>query len=336
MRFDHHIMALSLRKSENPPKGFLTNQVLDEHFYASVKENEIPGFEFGFLNAYRSGEVVATVPYFITHFQINTMLDEGFLKKILGNLGFKMAAIGHPIVAFGQIDGEVSSELLSLVFNHLKKFASVISFKGFPDNLPAEGFVKIKGLPVAVLNIDENFWTNFSSSAKRNFKRKRKISNSLAFKISDGLPNELVDLVYQLYLQTCRQSSIQFAELSKDYFLSTSFLSHYVFAYLEGQLVGFTQVLIRGEVMDAGFIGIDQEKKKTHGVYFSLIMQVIDLAIQKKCKKIEMGETHYYFKKALGGILKESFVYFRHRNTFFHLLMSKLSFLFEPSEKELL
>lgn len=329
-------MTMLLSESNNPPKGFLANQVLDENFYSLVKENEIPGFQFGFLNASISGKVVATVPYFITHFQINTMLDDSFLKKILGSVGFKMAAVGHPIAAFGHIDGEVNTELIKLVFGHLKQFASVVSFKGFPINLPAEGFVRIKGLPVPVLNIGEDFWNNFSRNSKRNFLRKRKKSSSLVFQVSKGLPENMAEDVHKLYLQTCKQSSIQFAELSKNYFLSTSPLSHYIFSYLNGELVGFVQVLIKGEVMDAGFIGIDQEKKKQHGIYFSLVMHAVDLAIQERCKSIEMGETHYYFKKVLGGVLMENFVYFKHRNWVIHFIMSLFSFIFEPSDKELL
>jgi hypothetical protein len=88
--------------------------------------------------------------------------------------------------------------------------------------------------------------------------------------------------------------------------------------------------------MVAGYIGLDQNFSIEHGVYFSLVMRAVDLAIEKKYEKIELGETHYTFKKALGSKLETNYAYFRHRNKLAHAVMSVFSFLFEPSEKELL
>jgi len=329
------VEPLVLHHTTGTPSGFLSQEVLGEAFYASTKEREIPGFEFGYLVATRAGEKIATVPYFLTDFKINTMLEGGWLKRLLGNAGFKMAGVGHPCAAFGQIEGIVTPDLMLAVYEYLRKMASVISIKGFPVDLPAPGFVQIKGFPVAVLYLRENFWGSLSASRRRNLQRKRKVSSAIQFEISQGLPSKHLDKIYEFYVSTCSRSSIDFATLSKNYFVSTSRMSHYVLAYLNGQLVGFIQAICRDKSMVAGYIGVDQNFSKEHGVYFSLVMRVVDFAIEGKFEKIDMGETHYYFKKALGSKLVSNYVYFRHRNIWAHTLMSLFSFLFEPTDKEL-
>ena len=330
------VEPLALHHTSETPPGLLSQEVLGEAFYAATKEREIPGFEFGYLVATRAGETVATVPYFLTDFKINTMLEDGWLKRLLGDAGFRMACVGHPCSAFGQIEGAVTPDLMLAVYEHLIKLASVISIKGFPVDFPAPGFVQIKGFPVAILYVRENFWASLSASRRRNLQRKRKVSSAITFEITQGLPRKHLDEIYQFYVSTCSRSSIDFAALSKDYFVSTSSLSHYVLAYLNGQLVGFIQAICVHKTMIAGYIGLDQNFSREHGVYFSLVMHAVDLAIEKKYEKIDLGETHYTFKKALGSKLETNYVYFRHRNKLVHAVMSVFSFLFQPSEKELL
>jgi len=155
---------------------------MGEAYYASAQEREIPGFTFGYLVAQRTGETIATVPYFVMDFKINTMLEDGWLKRWLGDAGFRMACIGHPCAAFGNIDGAVSEELMSQVFEELKQLAPVVSLKGFKPHMPALGFVEAKGLPVAILTLRENFWQSMSSVRRRNIRRKRKKPQPCALK----------------------------------------------------------------------------------------------------------------------------------------------------------
>lgn len=326
---------LVLHHTKATPLGFLSQEVLGEAYYATTKEREIPGFEFGYWVATRGGDTVATVPYFLMDFKINTMLEDGWLKRLLGNAGFRMACIGHPCAAFGNIDGTVSEELMAQVFLALKQFAPVVSLKGFKPNMPAVGFVQAKGLPVAVLTMRENFWQSMSSARRRNIKRKRKKASALRFEVLRGLPDPYPQLVHDLYIKVHDRSKIQFERLDLNYFVSTAPISQYVLAYLGEELVGFVQTFEKDKRMVAQYIGIDDAFNRAHGIYFALAIRVVDLAIELGCAEIELGETHYEFKRALGCSLKETSVYFRHRNPWMHRLMSLFSFVFEPSEEEL-
>lgn len=327
--------ALLLHHTSETPKGFLSHEVLGEAYYAATREREIPGFEFGYLVATRASEICATVPYFLVDFKINTMLDDGWLKRLLGNAGFRMACVGHPCVAFGNIDGSVSEELMAKVFSALQQFAPVVSLKGFKPNMPAVGFVQAKGLPVAVLNMRANFWQSMSSARRRNIRRKRKKASALRFEVLQGLPDPFPQLVHNLYIKIRDRSKIQFERLDLSYFRSTANISQYVLAYLGEQLVGFVQLFQKDKKIVAQYIGFDDAYNRTHGIYFALAIRVVDLAIELECEQIELGETHYEFKKALGCVLEETSIYFRHRSPWVHRIMSWFSFVFEPSEEEL-
>ena len=268
-------------------------------------------------------------------FKINTMLEDGWLKRLLGNAGFRMACVGHPCAAFGNIDGTVSEELMTQVFSALKQLAPVVSLKGFKPDMPVVGFVQAKGLPVAVLTLRENFWQSMSSVRRRNIKRKRKKASALRFEVLRGLPDPYPQLVHDLYIKVHDRSKIKFERLDLNYFVSTAPISQYVLAYLGEELVGFVQTFEKDKRMVAQYIGIDDAFNRAHGIYFALAIRVVDLAIELGCEQIELGETHYEFKKALGCALQETSVYFRHRNPWVHRLMSLFSFDFEPSEEEL-
>ena len=326
---------LVLHHTKATPLGFLSQEVLGEAYYATTKEREIPGFEFGYWVATRAGDTVATVPYFLMDFKINTMLEDGWLKRLLGNAGFRMACVGHPCAAFGNIDGTVSEELMTQVFLALKQLAPVVSLKGFKPDMAAVGFVQAKGLPVAVLTMRENFWQSMSSARRRNIKRKRKKASALRFEVLRGLPDPYPQIVHDLYIKVHDRSKIQFERLDLNYFVSTATISQYVLAYLGEELVGFVQTFEKDKRMVAQYIGIDDAFNRAHGIYFALAIRVVDLAIELGCAQIELGETHYEFKRALGCSLEETSVYFRHRNPWMHRLMSLFSFVFEPSEEEL-
>jgi hypothetical protein len=329
------VEPLVLHHTSETPPGFLSQEVLGEAYYAATKEREIPGFDFGYLVATRAGKTIANVPYFLTDFKLNTMLDDGWLKRALGNAGFRMACVGHPCVAYGNIHGAVSEELMAQVFSQLQKLAPVVSLKGFKPNMPAVGFVQAKGLPVAVLTLRANFWETMSSARRRNIRRKRKKASALRFEVLRGLPDPYPQIVHDLYIKVHERSKIQFERLDISYFVSTAPISQYVLAYLEGQVVGFVQTLQKDKRMVAQYIGIDASHNRTHGIYFALAIRVVDLAIELECEQLELGETHYEFKKALGCVLQETSVYFKHRNPWLHRLMSLFSFVFEPSEDEL-
>lgn len=329
-------IPLELVDTAEAPEIFLDEWPESGEFYRAT-QLAIPGFTFGYLVVHRAGVRMAVIPYFITDFKLNTMLEEGWFKRLLGGLSLRIVCIGHPTAAFGRIDGQVSEELLGSAFATLSAKAPVVAFKGFGCDLPALGFVRVAGLPVAVLHLDGDFWGTLHRHKKRNdFTRKLKASAALRFEEHDGLPGEYLERAYQLYLNTRSRSSILFECLSPAYFSSTSALSIYILAFLQDRLVGFAQLLPKGSRVVGKYLGMDYTVSREHELYFALSLRTIDISASRGFKEIEFGETSYHFKKELGCELVDTWLYYRHRNPIAHTLLARFAFLLEPSKNELL
>jgi len=326
----------ALESAAQVPDTFLPQALLGGAFYRAVGSQEVPGFTFGSLQARRADGITATVPYFVTRFQFNTMLDEGWPKRLVGNLGIRIACVGHPCAPLGHIDPPeaVDPALLEAVYQHLQHQAPVVAFKGFGPDLPAPGFVRVAGLPVAQLRLRPDFW-NTMPHHRRNFKRKRRAAQDIQFQLHDGLPPELLDPVYALYLNTHAAATVRFEQLSRDYFAHTAHLSRYLLAYWEGRLVAFAQLIQRGDRIAAFYMGMDYSVDRQIGLYFALVMQIVDVASAAGCTEVEYGETSYGLKRNLGCELVDTWIYYRHRNPIGNRIMARLAFLLEPSENEL-
>ena len=333
---DARSAPLTLREVTEPPAGFLTDQPLGGDFYRGAGRLEVPGFEFGYLIASQAGRDLAVAPFFTTKFKLNTLLDEGWLKSAIGNLGLNIACIGHPCAPFGQIEpaSAVTPALLQALFDALSRKAPIVALKGFAADLPAPGFVRVPGLPVAQLALRPRFWESMSHH-KRNFQRKRKAAQALNISVVPGLPEPLVDAVHQLYLNSYRKANVRFEQLSRAYFTSTAPLSHYLLAWLDGELVGFIQLIRKDQHMAAFYMGMNYAVDRKHGLYFAMMMAVVDEALAQGCSNVEFGETSYAFKRSLGCELADTWVYYRHRHPLINPLLARLGFLLAPSEKEL-
>ncbi len=328
--------AIRILDTEETPDNFLDEWPEGGDFYRA-SQHAIPGFDMAYLVANRAGEREAVIPYFLTDFKFNTMLGEGWFKRLFDWASLRIACVGHPTAAFGRIDGKISEALLEGAFAALSARAPVVAFKGFGSDLPATGFVRVAGLPVAVLHFDGDLRSNVHGHKTRNdLRRKLKASAALRFEEHDGLSVEYLARVHQLYLNTRNRSPIRFECLSPAYFLNTSALSIYILAFLNDRLVGFAQMLPKGSKVVGKYLGMDYAVSREHELYFALYLHAMDICTHRGFKEIEFGETSYQFKKELGCELIDTWLYYRHRNPVVHALLARFAHLLEPSGSELL
>lgn len=326
---------MRLLDTGDAPGNFLEQWPENGEFYRAT-QHAIPGFVIGYLVAYQADIRIAVIPYFLTDFKLNTMLQGRLLKRMLGDLSLRIACVGHPSAAFGRIDGQISAALLDGAFAALSAKAPVVAFKGFGPDLPLSGFVRVAGLPAAVLHLGRDFWSTLHGHKIRNdIKRKLKAAASLRFEAQDGLPVEYLERIYQLYLGTRSHAAIQFECVSAAYFINTSAQSIYILAFLQDRLVGFAQMLHKGDKLVGKYLGMDYAVSRAHELYFSLYLQALDIATQRRFSEIEFGETSYAFKKELGCELIDTWVYYRHRNPIAQAVLARFAFLLKPSAKDL-
>ena len=108
-------VPLQLVDTDEAPESFFNEWPESGGFYRAT-QNSIPGFDLGYLVAHRARVRMEVIPYFVTDFQLNAMLEEGWIMRLLGGLSLRVACIGHPTVSFGRIDGQINEELLGRAF----------------------------------------------------------------------------------------------------------------------------------------------------------------------------------------------------------------------------
>ena len=127
---------ITVEELAEPPEDFLAGELEGYEFYKAFQDARIDNFELGYFRALRDGVPVATAPFFVTRYRINTTLKGGWLKRILHPFWLRLACVGHPLADFGMIDGEVSPEVLRAFNARLRSKAGVIAYKDFPETLP--------------------------------------------------------------------------------------------------------------------------------------------------------------------------------------------------------
>lgn len=219
---------LTIEHHASPPPDFLCNEVEGYAFYKAFQNSGIENFEIGYLVATRDQKRVAVVPFFVTRYYVNTTLENGWLKHLLGWLWVRIACVGHPCADFGMIDGEVSAELLQAVNAELFKLAPIVAYKDFGDRLPLRGFSREPNLPVAALEIKGDYYSALSRTKRRDFRRRLRNARSLRIVETDRYPAEHAQRIYELYLQTFNHAEMTFEKLTPRFFENVAPIGKYI------------------------------------------------------------------------------------------------------------
>lgn len=319
------------------PAGAFTNEPEGAAFMNAFAACGLPDFELGFLQVTRAGKVAATTPYFVTQFRLGTMVTQSWLKWLLKPFSFRIASVGHPSTDIGRIEGEVSAAVLSAIDSYLRTKAHLVVFKMFTAVLPTDGFATAQGLPIHVLNLTQ-FAASMRSNLRKNIRKRLEKSAALRFEFRDcdhAFDAELLDQIYKLYLQTEARAGYEFETLPRSYFSNTLSLSQYQLAFLDDRLIGFIQVISRNERSTAKYIGMDYSCNQPYGLYFSLIIKMIESLQTSGCESLELGATSAYFKRLLGAQATATTIYYRHTWPAVHKVLAHCQFLLEPNAEEL-
>ncbi len=77
---------ITVEELAEPPDGFLAGELEGYEFYKAFQEAGIDNFELGYFRAWRDGVAVATAPFFVTRYRINTTLKGGWLKRLAASV----------------------------------------------------------------------------------------------------------------------------------------------------------------------------------------------------------------------------------------------------------
>jgi hypothetical protein len=263
---------LRIEELSKAPDGFLEHDPEDAQFHRAFQAACTSEFQFGYFAIYRDEHRISIVPYFLMDFALNTMLPEGFLKKLFdrlaGGLKLKVACVGHPSSDFGRIHGEISAEVLELVNQQLFKKSKLVAYKGFSKDLPLKGYVQVPGLPVALLTIKGDYWSQLRSNPRHQIKKKLKQAQYLRIEECDFISSVQVQKIYELYLNTYQRAVVKLEKLNLPYFAETASISKYLLFYEGENMIGFCQLFRKKPRVTFRYIGLDYERSQKYGVYF--------------------------------------------------------------------
>ncbi len=129
------------------------------------------------------------------------------------------------------------------------------------------------------------------------------------------------ETLYSFYLAVRRKSRIGIEELGIDFFRTP--LSKILVCEQAGRPVGFIQMIENGNELVFALAGLDYSRNEAHAVYFNLLLKMLEYALARGFRVLELGQTAEDAKLRLGGKFSELHVLIRHSNPLVNRLLPR-------------
>ncbi|MFA5094570.1 MAG: GNAT family N-acetyltransferase [Candidatus Omnitrophota bacterium] len=333
------------------------------NFFKTADETLSHQFVPYYITIYEEGRMVCAAPCFAMDYPLDTTL-EGPLKRLIQKLRskngrlFKVRALicGSPAGRgwvgmrgdkIGYLAEKLEDEMRSVA---RRERAGIIAFKDFTGSsgkifpvLKKRGFHKIPSYPAFELRLPfksfEEYFSTLSRATRKDLKRKFKKSGSLG-RISMEVksePAELLDRIYELYLNTLKKSGVQFEILSKEFFerISSNMpgQTKYFLWFIDGKLAAFDLCLVSGSCLLDEYIGMDYDVAYKYHLYFVTFRDIINWCIANNIKVYQSGALNAEPKKRLDFEFIPQYVYARARNNLLNVFLGFLAGVLKPGEE---
>ena len=343
------------------------NRLICTHRYLkAVEQSRINDCRYFYPVAYENGEIMAhACVYFIS-----TELDafaKGFLKKAIHGirrlwpsfLVMRSLECGTPVAlghTFSFRPGVQQKETLLLLVRAIEQLAQsldvrILLFRDFQEEnrlfhnaFLNEGFRPIKNLPCARLAIRWKSFDDYVNSMRSPYRhkvllRKQKCaSGGIRFERAPDFEPFADDLA-QLWMNAYQHASEYKREiLRRDFFANINNLlgdrSSAILAKREDQIAGFALLLHDDSTLEWLFCGMDYRVDSGYCLYFNLIYQIIEFAIQRGFKEVNLGITTLIPKMDAGAHVEPLHMYMKHSNPALNRIVPRFFTAMTPSCKE--
>lgn len=215
----------------------------------------------------------------------------------------------------------------TLILEVLKHFAKKnpykVNFTGvllkdclvnFPENELSDNRYKHLPNDVSMKLYLKESWNNFedykASLSRKYLQRANKIRKAKEqlevreFSIQEIESN--VQILEQLYLNIASKQAIKMGLLNGQYFveMKRALGDNYKVLgyYLEDKLVAFTSYILGKEEMEIHYIGIDYQYNEECKLYFNILFDGLESAIENRKTSLELGRTAREAKASLGAV----------------------------------
>jgi hypothetical protein len=137
----------------------------------------------------------------------------------------------------------------------------------------------------------------------------------------------------ELFNQVAEQQTIRMGIIGENYFYNYSFSFPHKFSivgyFLESRLIGFASYIKHDSTLELHYIGIDYKFNNERMIYFNILMDGVERAIQIRANQLELGRTAREAKANLGAHPVYFNDFIKIRSWLFSLLFNRLSTYFQ-------
>jgi uncharacterized protein len=323
---------------------------LENYAYFRACEVAVPeGFQFAARTVYRGDELVAACPTFTSRYDVDLAeisgLD-GLLRKLRMTTSFlklnvNIQGFGSPTTEhcpIGVLPSLTNAERVRAINALLTRSDDSVgrhwnSFEIVKDVTPETmqwlqpiavdlGFAIVPNLPTVRLNTDFTDETSYvkslSKSMQTYIRARIKKSTDVDIEIrndSSNLGPELHRLYLMQQVKAATDSGIfdGVSPLFWDTLSDTPDVdSVFILHRLDGDLIGFSMGVVRGETCNIKYIGLQQPIARDKHLYFLNWMAVVRFCIGRGVKVLDVGQNSYNVKTRLGCKLRHSYILLRH------------------------
>ena len=242
--------------------------------------------------------------------------------------------------------------LLETAKTHFEYTPSLILVKEFfqdtfkdSDFIRDQGFVDLSIDVNMSMFIDDSWYTfeDYKQAIRSKFRNKlknvyrasssiniRSLSVQEIRKHTSDINRLYASVVNKAYFKLGKLNTLAFEGFKKnldEQFIFTGFFE-------TDKLIGFTTAIHTQETIEAFHIGFEEKYKKSHSIYQRMLYYFVELAIDKKATRLQLGRTSETIKSNLGATPLSMKLYIRHRNRFLNWLLSPIPSYIEPNDFE--
>ena len=288
-----------------------------------------------------------------------------------GFFNIRILICGLP-ASFGQlnlkiVDESLADEVCSLIAAEMKALAKewkirFLSVKEFLEHnkelgvqLIKEGYFLANSIPYMSMNVRWHSFSLYLTSLRHSYRRHilrsmQKIKSKEPVIIhSDDYDSDTPGITWvlsepgwmspqqyhHLYMRVMDRTKTKLETLNQEFFKELfKDNQHYQLLSLveKGNILSSALLVPYGDTLTFMLVGRANEKDEFDS-YFNLVYGIIAYAIEKKFKKVKLGQTAYWVKQSVGGVAENQYIYFGCTGKFRHWVLRRLNRLIFPEIK---
>ena len=219
------------------------------------------------------------------------------------------------------------------------------------DELNEFGFMKLDSLPYVNMQVRWSTFDKYLNSMRHNYRRQIKDSlfNTTAkhpvireYHSSTDLSSQSETLMlfkpsefdhqkfFKLYLHVMDRAKTKLEILTEDFFKNVferlDNKSMILAVVKDNSIIGAAYLVLDSSKITFLLVGLDYNYRDYHNVLMNLLYGIVQIAIDRKCNNIELGQTSYELKQRIGGKCTDEYLFLKSSS----LVLNTIIRIFKP------